>query len=406
MNKMNIKSLFISYNGALEPLLQSQGISYLKGLSKKGIKPFLLTFEKPEQKEIYTRKNIGKLQKELESHGIRWYFLRYHKWPSLPATLFDMLIGVIVGLYLCVSKRIDIIHARGTVSAAIGYAISRVTRKKFIFDVRGLMADEYVDGGIWKRDSFSYRLVFYFEKIFLKSADELIVLTKKIKKVLINKNKNIDIIPCCVDVLGFNKSSKLTEGLRKKYNLSGKFVFLYVGSIGTWYLLDEMLDLFRIAKGIISNVHFLVLTHGDLQIVNDLCKKRGISGDDITIDKVEFKDISDHIKLADVGIFFIKPVFSKSASSPTKFAEYLACGLPVIINSNIGDTEEVVISDRVGVVIKDFNNAEYVKGVENLLRLIEEGEALKKRCLDVAERDFSLERGVEQYYGVYKRLIL
>ncbi len=39
-------SLFVAYNGALEALIQSQGIPYLRGLAEKGIKVSLLSFEK------------------------------------------------------------------------------------------------------------------------------------------------------------------------------------------------------------------------------------------------------------------------------------------------------------------------------------------------------------------------
>jgi hypothetical protein len=147
-----MKTLFISYNGASEPLIQSQGIPYLKGLSDKGIKCFLLSFEKKIE-------CADKLKKELNEYGIKWYHLRYHKSPSLPATLFDMLAGISAGLYIVISKNINIVHSRGTVPAVMGYAIARLTGKKFIFDARGLMAEEYIDGGMWKRGSFLYKTV-------------------------------------------------------------------------------------------------------------------------------------------------------------------------------------------------------------------------------------------------------
>ena len=135
-----MKILFISYNGALEPLIQSQGIPYLKGLSNKGVKCFLLSFEKRIE-------GADKLKKELNEYEIKWYRLKYHKSPSLPATAFDIMAGILAGLYIVISKKIDIIHSRATVPAVMGYVIAKFTGKKFIFDVRGLMAEEYADGG-------------------------------------------------------------------------------------------------------------------------------------------------------------------------------------------------------------------------------------------------------------------
>jgi len=401
-----MKTLFISYNGALEPLIQSQGIPYLKGLSNKGVRCFLLSFEKRGE-------GISKLKKELNEHGIGWYHLKYHKSPSLPATLFDITAGILAGLYIVISKKINIIHSRATVSAVMGYVIARLAGRKFIFDVRGLMAEEYADGGVWKKNSFLYKLTLYIEKKLLCHADKIVVLTENIKDFFINSNylqkcdikkKDITIIPCCVDINKFSAQGGLTEILRERYKLSGKFVFLYIGSVGTWYLLEEMMDFFIAAKTLINNAHFLILTHVDKNMVIAAWEKRGLSFSDITIDDAEFCNMPYYIKLADVGIFFIKPCFSKRFSSPTKLAEYLACSLPLVINSGIGDTRELVSNNRIGVVINDFSEKEYLDKIRELLNFIREGKELSKRCRLTAEKYLSLDIGVERYQGIYKEL--
>ena len=402
-----MKALFISYNGALEPLIQSQGIPYLKGLSSKGIKCFLLSFEKKIE-------GIDKLKKELNEHGIKWYHLRYHKSPTLPATLFDITAGILAGLHIVISKKINIIHSRATVPAVMGYVIARLTGKKFIFDVRGLLAEEYADGGIWKRSNFLYKITLYIEKKLLCHADKIVVLTKNIKDFLINSNylqkynikeKDIAVIPCCVDIKKFNAENGLIEILRERYKLSGKFVFLYIGSVGTWYLLEEMMDFFIAAKTLINNAHFLVLTHVDKNMVISTWRKKCCSFSDITIDDAEFSNMPYYIKLADAGIFFIKPCFSKRFSSPTKLAEYLACGLPLVINSGIGDTREMVSDNRIGVVIKDFSEKQYLDKTRELLGLMKEGKVLSKRCRLTAEKYLSLDIGVERYQNIYRELI-
>lgn len=411
-----MKALFISYNGALEPLMQSQGIPYLKGLSCKGVKYFLLTFEKASRKEKYIKKKINKLKNELEDYNIKWLPLRYHKYPSLPATLFDIFMGTIIGLYLVVSKKIDIIHARATVPAAMGYTISKITGKKFIFDERGLTAEEYIDGGIWKKNSLSYKLTLYFEKKFLIDADGLVILTQNIKDYLENskylplkhkrKKQNIQVIPCCVDIKKFASDSSVTEKLREKFNLSQKFVFLYIGSLGTWYLLDEMIDFFLVAKTLINNAHFLILTHTGKDIVEHSCKRKGLSFADVTIKHVESEKMPEHIKLGHIGMFFIKPVLSKRSSCPTKFAEYLACGLPVVINSGIGDTSTIVEKNKLGVVVRSFRRESYIDSLSKLLELLKEKDLLSDRCNKVAKEVFSLETGVSKYFDIYKKVLL
>ena len=112
----------------------------------------------------------------------------------------------------------------------------------------------------------------------------------------------------------------------------------------------------------------------------------------------------DFLNLASIGISFIKPCFSKIASCPTKFAEYLACGLPVVINKGIGDTEEIVRDNRIGVVVEEFTPLGYKKGICELRELLKEKEDLRRRCRATAERYFSLKDGGDRYSEVYARL--
>lgn len=409
-----MRILFISYNGALEPLVQSQCIPYLKGLSKNGVKSILLTFEKPNKIKNNFRK-IEYLKSDLGNYGIKWHYLKYHKNPSFPATLFDVLMGIIFGLYIVIFKGIDIIHARATVAAVMGFILARLTGKKFIFDVRGLMAEEYVDGGMWKRNSLLYKLTLNIERILLRQADSLVVLTQDIKNYLMNsdyflqknndKKVSISVIPCCVDLVRFNTHTPPKDQLKKKYSLSGKFVFLYSGSIGTWYLLEEMIDFFRAAKSIIKNAHFLILTHIDKDMVKNTCERMGLSLDEFSVEEVEFEEMPDYIKLAEIGIFFIKPVFSKRSSCPTKFAEYLACGLPVLINSGIGDTDKIVEQHKLGVVINEFSKETYLSKINILLELIKEKDLISERCRKVAQEVFSLDKGVSRYFDIYNKVL-
>jgi hypothetical protein len=55
------------------------------------------------------------------------------------------------------------------------------------------------------------------------------------------------------------------------------------------------------------------------------------------------------IKASDINISFIKPVYSKISSSPTKLGEVLSMGIPVISNSGVGDVEQIVLNAEAGL---------------------------------------------------------
>ena len=59
----------------------------------------------------------------------------------------------------------------------------------------------------------------------------------------------------------------------------------------------------------------------------------------------------------DVGLSFIQPCFSKTGSSPTKVAEYLACGLPVVVNAGIGDQGALAAEAPACTVMPDLSDA-------------------------------------------------
>lgn len=404
-----IKVLFISYNGIIEYLSHSQIIPYLRELSKRGIKFILLSYEK--KNDLKKKEVIYDLRRTLANMDIEWRRLVYHKKPTLLAKLFDISLGVVYSLYLALTRRVNLLHARSTVPVTIAIIVAKLLRIKFIFDMRGLIAEEYVDGGLWKKNSLKYKLVNYLERKFFSYANAIVVLTNKIRSIFVennyfpqSKNANINVIPCCVDLERFKYMPSKDEELLKELNLNGKFIFAYVGSLGTWYMLEEMLDFFTIAKRKIPNAHLLILTQSDRKFIDRIVAERQINKEDLIITSLQPSIVSRFISLNDAGLFFIKPTFSKQASSPTKLGEFLACGVPVVINSKIGDTEELVRSNRVGVVVKDFVNSSYESTTIELLELLKEKQSLRNRCRQTAEKFLSLEQGVEMYKRLYQSL--
>src|SRR5258708_36774615 len=99
-----------------------------------------------------------------------------------------------------------------------------------------------------------------------------------------------------------------------------------------------------------SNAHFLWLTPTRHERVHDLMKARGFGESDYTVLAATSREVPSYLSAADAGLAFIKPCFSKLASSPTKYAEYLGCGLPLIINCGIGDSDTLIMREKAGVL--------------------------------------------------------
>ena len=402
-------SLFITYNGALEPLIQSQGVPYLRGLTEKGIKVSLLSFEKREYRR--QKQEIAKLGEELSRCGMKWYRLPYLA-ASPVAAIVSIVWGIFYSSYLVLTKRIGIVHARSYFPAAIAFVLRLILRVSFIFDMRGFLADEYVDGNIISENGIIFKLMKAMEKRLILSADEVIVLTEKAAEIVSNlpyvkgKKLNITVIPCCADLDKFKPIPAERRGeLLKEYRLEDRFILVHAGSLGPWYKLGEMIDFFLALKQRLPRAHFLLLSNSDHNQISEAMADRHVDQEDFTIMKVPLDRVADFISIAHSGVCLIKPTFSKKASSPTKMAECLACGLPIVINSGIGDSEQLMKGNRVGVVLNSFDQDAYDQALGELLELIGEGDKLSRRCRKTASNSLSLGYGVEKYWEVYGHLL-
>jgi glycosyltransferase involved in cell wall biosynthesis len=404
--------LYISYNGMLDWLGQSQVIPYLKQLRGTGVRFTLLSFERPD---AYTREGADaceKLKRELSDSGIEWHWLPYHKTPSLLATSYDVLAGIRYGSRLVRDKRIEMVHARSHVPATMALGLKRRFGVKIIFDIRGLMADEYVDAGHWRKGSIAYRITKHYEGRALAQADGVVTLTERIWPI-INQWKELrdravvhEVIPCCADLRRFRFSSGAREERRRILGIENRFVVVYSGSIDGWYLTEEMADFFAVLRRRSPDALILWLTQSNRERLEGLMQSRGIGREDYRIVTSSPRDVPAYLAAADVGLAFIKPCFSKLASSPTKYAEYLGCGLPLVINAGIGDSDALVTDYGAGVLINEFTESDYLKAIDQLSGFTNRPELTRDRRRQVSEQLFDLGTvGVERYSRLYRRVM-
>ena len=87
--------LYISYDGMLEPLGQSQVLAYLKRLAD-GRRIHLISFEKAEDwANVVARERLAS---DITASGIVWHPLRYHKRPTALATAWDIACGIVLSM--------------------------------------------------------------------------------------------------------------------------------------------------------------------------------------------------------------------------------------------------------------------------------------------------------------------
>jgi glycosyltransferase involved in cell wall biosynthesis len=380
----------------LEPLGQSQVLAYLERLAPSYC-IHLISFEK---KVDWGRQDERRaIAARIAEAGIFWHPLRYHKRPSAPATAFDIAAGAAKAVQIARRECISVVHARSYVAALMALAAKRFAGARLLFDIRGFWADERVDGGIWPREGRLYRTAKSTEQSLFLAADHVVALTHASAAEIsrfswLRPTPPITVIPTCADLDLFSRRPRPP----------GPFTLGHVGSLGTWYLLDETLAFFRSILHRIEDARLLVVNRGEHELVRARALAADISLDRLELTEATHREVPNLIARMSAGAALIKPVYSKIASAPTKLAEYLGCGIPCLGNAGVGDMESILEAYKVGVALPGFSRAQMEEGAERLLALTS-NPGLSERCAAVARQLFSLEAGVDAYDAVWQRLL-
>lgn len=390
--------LYISYDGMAEPLGQSQVIAYLEKLADEN-EIHVLSFEKPYDLDRPDQMEVPR--KRLAAAGISWTPMRYHKRPSAAATLYDVAQGQVAALRIARRMRAEILHVRSYIPALIALPVKQLTGAKLLFDIRGFWPDERVDGGIWSADGVTYRTVKRLERRLFCAADHVVTLTEASVPVIEDFGywegpvPPITVIPTCADLDRFAPPTALPA--------AEPFVFGYVGSFGTWYLMDETMALFAAILERRTDARMLIVNRHEHDAVRASATRAGLPANSIEVGGAPHSEVATHIRRMHAASALIRPCFSKLSSAPTKLAEYLGCGVPCVGNTGVGDMEAILEGDCIGVALRSFDRAALLHAADRILALSAEPQ-VRARCRRTALSRFSLMGGVAAYRSIYTRL--
>lgn len=398
------RTLYICYLSLSDPLVHTQVVAYLAGLAVAGHDVHLLTFE-TGRLTLRRRRVLGQ---SLASRGIIWHGLRYHKRPSVPATVYDTLVGAAYAGLLIRVHRLDVLHARTHVPAAmalIGRRLAWPRGTMLVFDIRGLMAEEYEDAGRWVRGSLAFRLTKLIEGAAIRRSAALIVLTDRVRAMFLRDRDTppVHVIPCCADIEGLRAGPGVRERLRSELGLKDGLVMVYVGKLSGWYMQREMVEFFAFARREVEKLHFVILTQEEDAGLRRELERNLLDSRSYTITSAPPDRVGDYLSAADFAISFIEPAPSKIASSPTKIGEYLAAGLPIVSTAGVGDVDRL-LAPAVGTLVDEHSVDAYRDALTRITALVADP-ATAERCRTLAQDALSLNGvGIPRYQALYREL--
>ena len=404
-SKRNNPVLYLTYDGLLDPLGGSQILPYLLGSMDSMTSIVIISFEKNN----CMQKDQNDLTKLLKIHDVTWLPLKFSKNFGAISKVWDLVKLFIASSAYAIYYQPKLIHCRGHVTSLIGCWLKFIIRSKLLFDFRGLWVDERVDKGGWdlskSSDRKQYKLFKFLEKFSLKYSDHIVVLTNmvvsEIRRISHKSLQEISVIPCCADYDLFRyPSNESKKKLKQRLQLpDDKIILGYHGSIGSMYRIDRFLKLIEIGAIINNSVFGLVITR-DTELLKKIIENslperlhpliKILSG---TRDEMPFL-----LQAIDISVSFIQPSYARQASSPTKIAESLALGIPVICNAGVGDLDSQINLIQGGKFV-DYESDKSLTNIASDLHSIIDLGGMRLRT--ESQKLFDLNHGINAYKMIY-----
>jgi glycosyltransferase involved in cell wall biosynthesis len=394
-----VNVLYVVYWGALEPLGRALVLPAVTRLAALGARITLVTFEKPA--DMASAAEVRRVNDSLHASGVDWVALKYHKRPTVPATAVDIAHGVARGLVESRRLRPDVVHARTFVGGLIGLALHRLMPTALIYHNEGFYPDEQVDAGFWQHDSAQHRVARRLERHLYCRADAIFSLSAKGKEVIESldgvraKHTPVVVVPSSVDLDHF--APKEHAGSR-----NGSLRLVYVGSVGGRYLVDRVGRFAYVARTQ-TPTSLQLFTAAGPEIVRETLAASKLPQDAWSSKFVPYDQLPAELARQDAGLAFHSHGLSSPGGSSTKVGEYWAMGLPVISTPGLGDVDEIVRQERVGIVVPDHSDEAYRASFHELQILLQDPD-LPARCRAAAETHYGLDDACRRQIAVYAEL--
>ena len=408
---------YIYFLSELTPtVIDSQVILPLRDLSNNGFVFDLFVFG-GFKSSIYNRHYLKR-----KLHEIRTYLdaskIIYIPIPARNSHIGRIITCLVASLFLLryfIKSEIVICHSRGHDSALLASYIKQIfSNFYYVFDVRGDIASEVRVNSKISKNQKEWKLSNMYAKIkklemrAIKHSSQIICVSRKqllnFEKEYTDHLNKIHVIPCLASEKVFFFKESLRNTVRAALNIENRIVIVYAGALAAqWHIPEIIFDLFRDWMQRNSNIHFLIVTP-DVKIASKLAEVNSLSEKDITIISANHSDVAQYLMAGDVGLLLRKNDPLNQVASPTKFAEYVLTGLPVLASNSIGDLEEHIKQYGFGVSVHSLDYELIWEKLEELLKIDSSGKSRETRA-ESAKTIYSAENAVDLRMKIYLKAV-
>jgi len=369
--KFDFDLTYITMDSVSEGVGSSQILPLVKRMAQQGLSVKLISFEK--------RKPSAEITEALGASQVSWLALDFGKNGAFPGLHRIHRLARVI-------PRSRVIHARSDLPVL---AANLAGHSNVLWDIRSLWGDQrgFMEANLIKRGIYSaYPLI---ENRASKASLAISTLTHAVVPILEDRHSSLPSIrtvnPTSVDLSKFSFASSLPTEL----------VALFSGTYNSYYDLELSRQFLASIKKITKlEIYWARPMESRIKSLN--CEEDRV----FSLDQEQMPTI---LTKSSFGISICKDNagVSLTAAMPTKIAEFLSTGRPVVVNQGLGDFDSLLRQSRAGIVIKKGDNLS-IKAAE-LIELCQDPET-PRRCRQLAEQHFNFEDVVRRYSSVYEKV--
>ncbi len=243
--------------------------------------------------------------------------------------------------------------------------MSRVRRIPYVFEVRDLWPGIFIELGVLKNRTI-IRVLESIEMFLYRQAAKVVVVTQSFREILIRRGlseEHVATITNGVDVDAFRPGPREND-IRHTWDLTGKFVVLYIGAHGISQALSAILDTAHALKAD-SDVTFVFVGEGaEKKMLMEKAAR-------MELPNVRFlpgqpkQAMASWYAAADVVLVPLRNIPLFETFIPSKMFEIMACGRP-IVGSVKGEARDILERSQGALIVDPEDSAAIARAIQSL----------------------------------------
>lgn len=357
----------------------SQVVPYVERLARLGVDVTVHSFEHGEPDPAVSMRLAGA--------GVRWRPHPFGRTGSAGG------LGRVLRLaaVLRAGRRPALVHARSDLAAA---AAMLGGAERWVWDVRSFWVDQRIELGMVRPGGPEERLLRAIERQAARRSDAVVTLAAAALPVLQERHGDravarSAVVPTCVDL----------DAFRPVPVPEGELRFLLSGSLNRYYDVPTTLRLVGRARA--RRPATLEVLSPATTPWDDELRRFGA-----TRQRADPGDVPAFVARSHVGLSICASDAGSSlrAAMPTKLAEFLAVGRPVVVNEGLGDMDALLSQHACGVVLHGTTDDAVEQALDELDALLADPE-LAERCQRLARAHFDVDLGVVKLLELYEAIV-